>query len=45
VVVIDDADRVLYQNRVRNDRSLLLMALNLYRAAVQIFAIEFTFSW
>lgn len=45
VVVIDDADLVLYQKCVRNDRSLLLMALNLYRAAaVQIIAIEFTLS-
>lgn len=45
VVVIDDADRVLYQKRLRNELSVILTALEPYRAAVQGIAVESTYNW
>lgn len=45
VVVIDDADRVLYQKRLRNDLSLILSAVEPYRATVQGIAVESTYNW
>lgn len=44
VVVIDDADRVLYQKRLRNDLSLILSAVEPYRATVQGIAVESTYN-
>lgn len=45
VVVIDEADRVLYQKRLRNDLALILTALEPYRATVQGVAVESTYNW
>jgi len=45
LVVIDDADRVLYQKRLRNDLPLILAALEPYRVAVQGVAVESTYNW
>ena len=43
LVVIDDADRVLYQKRLRNDLPLLLTALKPYRVALNGIAVESTY--
>ena len=45
VVVIDDADQVLYQKRLRNDLALIVGALEPYRATVHGIAIESTYNW
>jgi len=45
VVVIDDADRMLYQKRLRNDLALIRTALEPYRATVQGVAVESTYNW
>ena len=45
VVVSDDADRVLYQKRLRNDLALILAALEPYQATVQGIAVESTYTW
>ena len=45
LVVIDEADRVLYQKRLRNDLSVILAALEPYRATVQGIAVESTYNW
>jgi transposase len=45
VVVIDDADQVLYQKRLRNDLALMLAALEPYQTRVQGIAVESTYNW
>lgn len=45
VVVSDDADRVLYQKRLRNELSVILTALEPYRATVQGVVVESTSNW
>lgn len=45
LVVIDDADRVLYQKRLRNDLPLILAALEPYQTTVQGVAVESTYNW
>jgi transposase len=45
LVVIDDADRVLYQKRLRNDLPLVLTALDPYRTTMQGVAVESTYNW
>ena len=45
VVVIDEADRVLYQKRLRNDLSLILTALEPYRATLHGIVVESTYNW
>lgn len=45
VVVIDDADQVLYQKRLRNDLALIVGALEPYRATVHGIAVESTYNW
>lgn len=45
IVVIDDADRVLYQKRLRNDLPLIVSALEPYRATLQGIAVESTYNW
>jgi len=45
VVVLDEADRVLYQKRLRNDLTLILTALEPYRATVQGVVVESTYNW
>lgn len=45
VVVIDDADRVLYQKRLRNDLALVLTTLEPHRATIQGVVVESTYNW
>lgn len=45
LVVIDDADRVLYQKRLRNDLPLILTALEPHRRARNGIAVESTYNW
>lgn len=45
LVVIDEADRVLYQKRLRNDLPLILAALEPYRSSVQGVVVESTYNW
>jgi len=45
LVVIDDADRVLYQKRLRNDLPLMLTALEPYRLVLNGVAVESTYNW
>ena len=45
VVVIDDADHVLYQKRLRNDLPLMLTALEPYRLTLNGIAVESTYNW
>ncbi|MDF0653183.1 MAG: hypothetical protein P0121_17160 [Nitrospira sp.] len=44
VVVLNDADRVLYQKRLRNDLPLIRTALEPYRTTVQGVAVESTYN-
>jgi transposase len=43
VVVLDGEDRVLYQKRLRNERPLILAALEPYRSTVRGIAVESTY--
>jgi len=45
VVVIDEADRVVYQKRFRNELSLILRALEPYQTTVQGIEVESTYNW
>jgi transposase len=45
LVVIDDADRVLYQKRLRNDLSLIRTTLEPYRLALNGIVVESTYNW
>ncbi len=45
LVVIDDADRVLYQKRLRNDLPLILTTLEPYRLALNGIVVESTYNW
>ena len=45
VVVIDEADRVLYQQRLRHDLALILTALAPYRDTLQGVVVESTYNW
>ena len=45
VVVIDEADRVLYQKRLRNDLTLILTALEPDQATIQGVVVESTYNW
>lgn len=45
VVVIDEADQVLDQKRLRNDLPLILAALEPYRTTVQGVVVESTYNW
>jgi hypothetical protein len=45
VVVLDEADRVLYQTRLRNDLALIISALEPYQATVQGVVVESTDNW
>jgi transposase len=45
VVVIDEADRVLYQKRLRNDLSEILRALTPYHDTLQGIVVESTYNW
>jgi len=45
VVVLDDADRVLYQKRLRNDLALVLTTLEPYRATIHGVVVESTYNW
>lgn len=45
VVVSDEADRVLYQKRLRNDLAMIVTALAPYQATLQGVAVESTYNW
>lgn len=45
VVVLDDADRILYQKRLRNDLALILTALEPYRTTLEGIVVESTYNW
>ena len=45
LVVSDEADRVQYQKRLRNDLPLILAALEPYRTTVQGVVVESTYNW
>jgi transposase len=45
LVVIDEADRVLYRKRLHNDLPLILAALEPYRTPVQGVVVESTYNW
>lgn len=45
LVVIDEADRVLNQKRLRNDLPRILAALEPYRTTVQGVVVESTYNW
>lgn len=45
VVVIDEADRVLYQKRLRNDLAVIRTALDPYQATLHGVAVESTYNW
>src|SRR5687768_12160969 len=45
VVVIDEADRIVYRRRLRNERGKVLEALEPYRAELAGVAVESTYNW
>ena len=45
VVVIDEADLVLPQKRLRNGLTLIITAIKTYRASVQRISVESTHDW
>ena len=45
VIVGDSTDIVLYQKSPCHDRSLILMVIKPYRAAVQGIAVESSYTW
>lgn len=45
VVVIDEADRILYQKRLRNELTELIQALTPYQEMLQGIVVESTYNW
>jgi transposase len=45
LVILDERDRVVYERRLRNDLSLILVELAPYRDSIQAVAVESTFNW
>lgn len=45
LVVIDEADRVLYQKRLRNDLAVIFTALTPYQTTLQGVVVESTYNW
>jgi len=44
-VVIDEQDRVVYQKRLPNDLTLILMELSVYQTELQGIVVESTYNW
>lgn len=45
VVILDEADKVIYQKKLNNDLSLILKQLSTYKGEIVAIAIESTFNW
>jgi transposase len=45
VVVLDEADKVIYQKKLNNDLSMILKQLSVYKDRITAIAIESTFNW
>ena len=45
VVILDEADKVIYQKKLNNDLNMILKQLSVYRDRITAIAIESTFNW
>ena len=45
VVLLDEADKVIYQKKLNNDLALILEQLSVYKNRIKAIAIESTFNW
>ena len=45
LTLLDDADQVVYQRRLRNNLTIILEVLELYSGAIEGVAVESTFNW
>jgi len=45
VVLLDGADKVIYQKKLNNDLTLILEQLSVYKSRITAIAIESTFNW
>jgi len=45
VVILDEADKVVYQKRLNNDLASILTQLSIYKDKITAIAIESTFNW
>ena len=45
VVILDEADKVVYQKRLNNDLALILEQFSVYKDKITAIAIESTFNW
>jgi len=45
VVILDEADKVVYQKKLNNDLALILEQLSIYKDQMTAIAIESTFNW
>ncbi|MCG6937423.1 MAG: hypothetical protein LJE83_04535 [Gammaproteobacteria bacterium] len=45
VVILDEADKVIYQKKLNHDLFSILQQLSVYKNAITAIAIESTFNW
>jgi transposase len=45
IVILDEADKVVYQKRLNNDLASILEQLSIYKAKITAIAIKSTFNW
>ena len=45
VVILDEADKVIYQKKLNNDLFSILQQLSVYKDEITAIAIESTFNW
>ena len=45
VVLLDEADKVVYQKKLNNDLTMILEQLSVYKSKITAIAIESTFNW
>ena len=45
VVILDEADKVVYQKKLNNDLTLILEQFSVYKDKITAIAIESTFNW
>ena len=45
VVILDEADKVIYQKKLNNDLNMILKQLSVYKDRITAIAIESTFNW
>jgi len=45
VVILDEADKVVYQKKLNNNLELILQQLSVYKSKITAIAIESTFNW